>query len=362
MNKFLRKRISLNQNGIIYKITNLINLKVYIGQTKQTLKRRWIQHKSCARTGELAPLYNSMRYQGIDKFEIEIIDKVPFNLLDKKEIEYIKLYKSNIQEHGNRFGYNQDAGGSGGKNKNIETEVLKDLIIQGYSLNDILKELKIGKTALYTKCNEVWGLTLRDVRHYLMKFEIKRLIIKGYNGIQISEKIGRNRSFIYNILYNDWGIDSISEAKRFFLKHLIKEKLSRGVLLKDIAHGLDISRRIISSYINEYWNKTYSDAKYYFMKLRIKSMIERGFSLTKITKQLAVKYFSTIHRYIKRFWDMNYLEARDEFFIKPLLISMIKEDYERDEMAVEFSVRPDTINELCKRFWNNTFTNTRLYY
>jgi len=354
--------MSLNNNGVIYKITNLINFKVYIGQTKQSLRRRWIQHKSCAKTGEVTPLYNSMRYHGINNFKIEILENISFDLLDEREMEYIKSYKSNIKEYGNRYGYNQDVGGSGGKNRNIDTEVLKDLIIHGYQLYDILDELKIGKTALYTKCNEVWGLPLREVRHYLMKSEIKRLITKGLDGAKIAEKIGMNRSFIYNILNEFWGINSIFEARGLFLKDFIREKLQRGILLNDIANELNLHRSTIASFIKDYWNKTYSDAKYYFMKKFINSLIERGFSLEKITNQMGVKDYGTVHRYIKKFWNINYHEARYRFFTKPLLISMISDGYNRDEIAIEFAVNPDTVNEYCKRFWNKTFSDTRFSF
>ena len=89
--------------GIIYIIINLVNKKVYIGQTQQKLSQRWSQHKSSAKTGEKTPLYNSMRYHGIENFRIKKIEEVPIKLLDDKEIEYIRSYKSNIQEYGNIY-------------------------------------------------------------------------------------------------------------------------------------------------------------------------------------------------------------------------------------------------------------------
>lgn len=45
---------------IVYQIKNLINNKVYIGQTVQEDMRRWKEHKSASKKGKL-PLYNSMR-------------------------------------------------------------------------------------------------------------------------------------------------------------------------------------------------------------------------------------------------------------------------------------------------------------
>ena len=38
--------------GHIYKITNIVNNKIYIGQTIQPIEKRFIQHKSHAKTGK----------------------------------------------------------------------------------------------------------------------------------------------------------------------------------------------------------------------------------------------------------------------------------------------------------------------
>ena len=51
--------------GIIYKITNIINNKVYIGQTVNTLKNRWCKH--CHSNG-CRMLYNAILKYGKDSF------------------------------------------------------------------------------------------------------------------------------------------------------------------------------------------------------------------------------------------------------------------------------------------------------
>ena len=43
----------------IYKITNNINGKIYIGQTKTSIERRFISHKSAARRGINYILYKT---------------------------------------------------------------------------------------------------------------------------------------------------------------------------------------------------------------------------------------------------------------------------------------------------------------
>ena len=55
---------------IIYKITNLINNKIYIGLTTCSLKERWNNHRHCAKS-DPRHLYCSMRKYGIENFKIE---------------------------------------------------------------------------------------------------------------------------------------------------------------------------------------------------------------------------------------------------------------------------------------------------
>lgn len=102
--------------GYIYKITNSINNKLYIGQTITTIQERWSNHKSDARTNHNhTVLYRSMNKYGIENFNIiEIckvfnVDKTELkNILNSLEIYYIKLYNSTNRY----FGYNITSGGN----------------------------------------------------------------------------------------------------------------------------------------------------------------------------------------------------------------------------------------------------------
>ena len=102
-------------NAIIYKITNTKNNKIYIGQTKSSLSRRFSSHVSHAfnskRSNDVnCKLYIAMREEGINHFLIEeletLVDTSQF-LIDKREIEWIaKLDATNDDK-----GYNVDKGG-----------------------------------------------------------------------------------------------------------------------------------------------------------------------------------------------------------------------------------------------------------
>ncbi|TFG02860.1 MAG: GIY-YIG nuclease family protein [Promethearchaeota archaeon] len=345
--------------GYIYIIINRINGKVYIGQTRQNPRIRWIHHKSAAKVGEINPLYNSIRYHGIKNFSFHVVEKVSIELLNQKEIEYIKEYKSNIREYGPNYGYNLTAGGLGGKLKYIEKSLLENLIIQGLKLEQICEELEVSKQALYTRLYQLWEGNLREVRNHLMNSKIKNLIILGYDIIQIAEELNMSRAYIYIRLKEIWNVTSIYEARLRFRKSIIKNLLKKGTMLEEIADKLGISRYTAAGYIEKYWGMNYTDAKHHFMKPYIKSLIEKGLSEYDITEELNIVRYETVNQYINDYWGMNYLTVRNLFFIKPLLKSMIIDGYTRIEIANEFSVRPETINEYAKKFWNNTFTNIR---
>ena len=92
---------------IIYKITNKINGKIYIGQTVKSLKERWGQHHRQASYGCNLALHNAIRKYGKENFTVEQID-VARNRdeLDQKEIYWIEYYNSLSPN-----GYNLHTGG-----------------------------------------------------------------------------------------------------------------------------------------------------------------------------------------------------------------------------------------------------------
>ena len=84
----------------IYKITNKLNNKVYIGQSNNVL-RRLNEHKR-QRKVDIDSYINVL---GVDNFEFEILEECSKEELDKKEQEYIERYNSvedgyNIQQGG----------------------------------------------------------------------------------------------------------------------------------------------------------------------------------------------------------------------------------------------------------------------
>lgn len=95
--------------GIIYKITNTINGKIYIGQTIHTFSSRYCGDISNTKNEHLR---RAIAYYGKDAFRVdEVFDTAESKEeLDEKERFYISLYKSNQK----RYGYNLMSGGHNG--------------------------------------------------------------------------------------------------------------------------------------------------------------------------------------------------------------------------------------------------------
>ena len=81
---------------IVYKITNTINDKVYIGVTKNTLKQRWNKHLHDCNYGSQNLLYRAMRKYGYVNFKIEELNTSATTLQELSELErfYINEYNS----------------------------------------------------------------------------------------------------------------------------------------------------------------------------------------------------------------------------------------------------------------------------
>ena len=139
--------------GKIYKITNKLNGKIYIGQTLKSLEERFQKH--CWGTTEKDKYHMNMaikkaiRKYGKENFTIELIEEVNQELLDVREIYWISFYDSYNK------GYNCTLGGQNGatrKNKltwKEENEVIEAKFL-GFSIKEIGDAYNIDRS---TVCN-----------------------------------------------------------------------------------------------------------------------------------------------------------------------------------------------------------------
>lgn len=110
--------------SFIYKITNDINNKVYVGKTNLSIQKRFEEHCRDSRkpAKQIRPLYTAMSKYGINHFSIEEIEECPTDLASEREQYWIGYFR------GYEEGYNATRGGDGKQIFNHEeiAQILKE--------------------------------------------------------------------------------------------------------------------------------------------------------------------------------------------------------------------------------------------
>lgn len=93
--------------GYIYKIQNLINDSIYIGQTVKTAEKRFQQHRNNYDKPYFSQLtlYKAFKKYGLENFSFEVIEEIENEKLDEREKYWIDYYDSY------KNGYNMTLGG-----------------------------------------------------------------------------------------------------------------------------------------------------------------------------------------------------------------------------------------------------------
>lgn len=151
----------------IYKITNKINNKIYIGQVyNKSIEARFDRHvKEASKTNPILVDRAIYKY-GVNNFVVEQIDTATsLEELNQKEKYWIKFYNSTNRE----IGYNLTEGGDGGNTYLCKTKEEMDKIKHKLSVVNSGKNNGMSKSikGLNVKTNEVIHFdTLHDACKY----------------------------------------------------------------------------------------------------------------------------------------------------------------------------------------------------
>lgn len=132
----------------IYKITNQINGKIYIGKTNNTIQERFKEHceDSQKNIKEKRPLYAAMRKYGIEHFVVEQIEECSLEEVNEKEKYWIEYYGSF------KNGYNATLGGDG------KAYIDRELVIKTYnelqSQKEVAQILHISEDSVHSILKE----------------------------------------------------------------------------------------------------------------------------------------------------------------------------------------------------------------
>lgn len=133
----------------IYKITNKINGKAYIGKTEFSVERRWKEHLSESKKPRCSkrPLYRAINKYGSDNFTVEILEETKD--AENREKYWIELYQTYSK------GYNATKGGDGRKLIDYEEIVKLYKVIQNVTLTAAFSGYHPEQVSKILKSNEI---------------------------------------------------------------------------------------------------------------------------------------------------------------------------------------------------------------
>lgn len=145
--------------AFIYKITNDVNEKVYIGKTLRSVEKRWKEHikDSKREHTENRPLYRAMNKYGIDNFHIETIEECSDELVEEREVFWIKEYNSF-----GKNGYNATIGGDG--KSYVDKLLIYTLWLKGMTTNEIQDSIGCCKDIILDSL-KFYGVTSKEIKN-----------------------------------------------------------------------------------------------------------------------------------------------------------------------------------------------------
>jgi group I intron endonuclease len=179
---------------IIYKLTNINNGKIYIGQTVDSLEKRINGHLNESNNNSTKrPLLNALKKYGLKNFKIEIIDTAETQEeLDEKEIKWIESLKSLTPNGYNVLG--------GGQYRKKTTEEFGKLISNGLLNSEKWKKIKQsdsyqkklkenfiyhnkGKKLSDEHKNKIWESNKERILNYNKSTSLNWIIVESNNSI-----------------------------------------------------------------------------------------------------------------------------------------------------------------------------------
>lgn len=198
--------------GYIYKITNLVNNKIYIGQTRVSVEYRFKCHISSSKSIKShnynTQLYRAFRKYGIDNFKIETIKILESEdlkslqlLLDTQERFYIKMFNTSDCTHG----YNCTRGGQFpyqiAKLEEIDcSKPINQVQVRNYwNLNEIIINDNYAEVIIYDKNNIECARVKIDINDINIVKNIKWCLYKCARGTYArSNGFGKMHNCIMN--------------------------------------------------------------------------------------------------------------------------------------------------------------------
>ena len=214
----------------IYKVENLINKQIYIGQSLD-IESRIKEHKLRPFRGDKTTnkewdkkLYKAIREDGLSNFSFTILEECSIEELDLREQYYIELYKCYLE------GYNLTRGGGSGSrsegedhpnHKLTEEEVyyIRECYKQHMDKNDVYKEF--ANKINFTGFHKVWtNSTWKNINQEVYTEENKQFYLDKRNSHKGSTN-GRallSEEDVYNIRLRKKNLETIKTVYQDYVK------------------------------------------------------------------------------------------------------------------------------------------------
>ena len=291
--------------GIIYKITNKVNNKSYIGQTRYTLQFRWNQH---LHKKDNTYFHNAISKYGKDNFSLEILEECDVEKLNDREIFYIAKFDTFNN------GYNLTIGGDGNRRLTLDDKYdeIKSLYLSGFSSNKIATLFNVDKSSI-VKILVGLGVKIRSNKLNINNQEFQELVKdyqSGYSFRELAKRYDCTGGTLKDMFIRK-GIDirikySILEDKEN-QQNLINDYLDNKLKLSEIQSKYHCSYNTLLKVLSI---NGIQKGKYHF-KLDDKQCLEviKLFNEGKTVKTIAERFEvdkCTIYAIFKRY-KVNYL-------------------------------------------------------
>lgn len=288
--------------GIIYKVTNKVNGKSYIGQTRYTLEFRWRQH---LHKKDNVYFHNAIKKYGAENFSVEVLEECDVDKLNSREIFYIAKY--NTFENG----YNLTLGGDGNRRLILDDkyEEIKAMYLAGFSSNKIATLYSVDKATI-VKILKQLGVKIKSKKIDINNQEFLELVQDYKSGYSLKELAKR-----YDC--SDTGLKEYLKNKGINLKEkysILEDNQAQINLIKEYTDPY--STKKLSELLSDYhcsfntFNKILSlhgtsKGRYKFKLkpiecLKVIEMVNKGTSVQKIAREMEVDK-TTIYTILKRY-------------------------------------------------------------
>lgn len=193
----------------IYKITNSLNNKIYIGQSVD-IRRRWTAHINIlndTNKNDIEKRYSihkALAKYGIENFRFEIVELCDEKDLDDREIYWIDYYNSYLQ------GYNETLGGNAVRIKPEYVDIIIDLLLNtNKTYEEICALTNVSKTTVgrinmgdnYFSPN--LDYPLRKTERPVLQYDMCGTLLHEYaSATEASVKTGISRRDICDVCLN----------------------------------------------------------------------------------------------------------------------------------------------------------------